>query len=361
MPRGDGYFRRRGKSLYWEFMWKGKRYTIRLGNITKSEARHIVAKIKAKIISGEWGGEVDGAPYMKEILSAYHKWYESHTRARERSKEVHLYRIELLKKYFGSLRADEVSWLTVENYKSKRLKDGVGKATINRELTVLRAVFNRAKELGIYEGDVPKIEFFKEEEEDRLRYLSPEEAHKLIEACPEWFRAVVIFALNTGLRAGEIFSLRWENVDFDGETIRIESEGTKTKSVYTVPMNETVKELLLKIKEEHRERGIEHGFVFTNRYGLPYKYEDKTYRKVFTTACKRAGIKDFRFHDLRHTFASWVAMKSKDIYAVQKLLNHKRAETTRRYAHLTEEYLKKVINSISDFGTFSSDKKSKSV
>jgi len=75
-------------------MHRGKRYTIRLGNITKSEARPIVARIKAKIISGEWDEEGKRDPLMAELIEAYRKWYESHSRARKRSKEVHLYRLE---------------------------------------------------------------------------------------------------------------------------------------------------------------------------------------------------------------------------------------------------------------------------
>jgi len=232
---------------------------------------------------------------------------------------------------------------------------------LNKELKILRSVFNRARELGLYEGELPKIEVFKEEGEERLRYISPEEAKRLVEACPEWFKPVVIFALNTGLRAGEIFSLTWDSVDFENRVIRIESTRTKTKDVYTIPVNDTVYNLLLKIKEMQNKEGIKHGYVFTNSKGLPYKYEDRTYRKVFVNACRKAGIKDFRFHDLRHTFASWVAMNSRDIYAVQKLLNHRDLRMTKRYAHLTEEYLRNVINSISDFASFSEKMKRESV
>jgi len=123
-------------------------------------------------------------------------------------------------------------------------------------------------------------------------------------------------------------------------------------------MNDTVYKLLLDVKKKQEEKGIDHGFVFTNSKGLPYKYEDRTYRRVFVSACKKAGIRDFRFHDLRHTFASWVAMSSRDIYAVQKLLNHKDVRMTKRYAHLTEKYLQEVVNSLSDFATFSEDKSS---
>ena len=354
MPRGDGYFRKRGNTLYWEFMYRRKRYTIRLGSITKSEARHIVAGIKAKIISGEWDEEREPVPLVRDILSAYEKHYLKNTNARKRSVECHIQRIERFRKYIGSVRASEVSWFTIENYKSRRLKEGASKSTVNRELRILKSAFNKAKALGIYKGEVPPIEFFKESKNERLRFLTPEEAEKLISACPEWFRPVVVFALNTGLRAGEIFSMKWENVDFKNRVLRIEPGYTKTKDTYTLPMNDAVYSLLKEIRKKQADCGIKHGYVFTNSRGLPYKYEDRTYRKVFVTACRKAGIKDFRFHDLRHTFASWVAINSKDIYAVQKLLNHKKIETTKRYAHLTERYLRDVVNSLSDFGSFSS-------
>jgi len=357
MPRGDGYFRKKGKVLYWEFMHRGKRYVIRLGKITKSEAKEIVAGIKLKIIRGEWEEEMSRRVEVSELISAYRRWYESHSRARRKSKEIHLYRLELLESFFGKLKAYEVSWLHIEDYKKKRLAEGAGKSTINKELKLLKSVYNKARELELYEGEVPKIELFKEEGNEKLRYISPEEARKLVDACPEWFKPVVIFALNTGLRAGEIFSLTWDSVDFKNRVIRIENSSTKTKEIYTLPMNDVVYQLLLRVKEFQEKEGIKHGFVFTNSRGLPYKYEDKTYRKVFITACKRAGIENFRFHDLRHTFASWVAMQSRDIYAVQKLLHHKDLRMTRRYAHLTEEYLKDVINSISNFATFSENEK----
>jgi integrase len=232
MPRGDGYLRRKGSILYWEFMHKGKRYTIRLGKITKSEARNIVADIKAKIIRGEWEKERERELSMGELIEAYRKWYESHSRARRRSKEVHLYRLKLLEKRFGNMKVHEVRWLEIENYKSKRLEEGVSKYTVNKELKILRSVFNKARALGLYGGEVPEIELFKEEGKERVRYLSPEEAKALVDACPEWFKPVVIFALNTGLRAGEIFSLTWDSVDFENRVIRVKNESTKTKEVY---------------------------------------------------------------------------------------------------------------------------------
>lgn len=355
MPKGTGYLRKRGKSWHFEYMRNGIRYYANFGPVSKSVARELANEFVSKIIREEI---LPGKEKVKfgDLVEHYREWYETHSKAKKRSKEVHLYRLSLLGDFFGDVFVDRITWSVVERYKRERLDEGVSKTTINKELKLMKTVIRKAMESGIYKGEMPKIELFKEKETERVRSLTPEEAQKLIEACPEWFRPVIIFALNTGLRAGEIFSLRWENVDFEKGVIRIEKETTKTKDVYTIPMNSTVRGLLEEVRREQEEKGITHGFVFTNKLGLPYKYEDKTYGKIFRRACAKAGIKDFRFHDLRHTFASWVAMSSRDIYAVQKLLNHKDLRMTKRYAHLTDGYLKGVVESLEGFGIFSTKK-----
>lgn len=95
MPRGDGYYRRKGRILYWEFMYKGRRYTVRLGDITKSEARKIVAEIKTKIISGEWEKDRKREVMMEELI---------HTRARKKAVETQMRRLERFKEFFGGIR-----------------------------------------------------------------------------------------------------------------------------------------------------------------------------------------------------------------------------------------------------------------
>ncbi|RLJ70714.1 site-specific recombinase XerD [Hydrogenivirga caldilitoris] len=353
MPRGEGYLRKRGKNWYFEFMYQGKRYYVKIGNVAKTVAREIANEIRAQVIRGEWIPPKEKNTTFKEVARKYLEWYETRSHARKKAKDIHRYRVEKLVEYFGDYQLQRISYFTVEHYKKKRLQNGVGKDTINKELTVLKSIFNRAKELGLFSGDLPKIEKFRDVENERLRYLTPEEAKKLIDTCPEWLKPAVIFALNTGLRAGEIFSLKWDQVDFKNRKIYIEPTNTKTKKIYKIPMNKTVYELLMKLKEEQKEGGIDHGYVFINSKGEPYSAEWNGYRRAFQTACRKAGIKNFRFHDLRHTFASWVAMKSKDIYAVQKLLHHSDLSMTKRYAHLTDEYLQEVVDSI-DFGSISS-------
>ena len=345
MPRGEGYLRKRGKVYYFEFMYKGRRYYEKIGAVSKTVAKEIANEIRSRIIRGEYIPRK--RVKFSEAVSAYLDWYMTRSAARESSKREHERKVRMLEEFFGRYDLESITKAVVEKYKRKRLEEGVKKTTINRELTVLRSILERAREMGLFTGELPRIEKLKTEEEEIVRFLTPEEARRLVEACPEWFRPVVIFALNTGLRAGEIFSLRWEDVDFENRLITVRSSKTKKKRL--IPMNGTVFSLLREMEKDKKE----HGYIFTNRFGLPYRYEDKTYRRVFKTACERAGIKNFRFHDLRHTFASWVAMSSRDIYAVKHLLGHSSLSSTKRYAHLTDTYLRSVVESLSDFGSFS--------
>jgi len=349
MARGEGYLRKRGKVWYFEFMYQGRRYYVKIGAVSKTTAKEIANEVRARIIRGEWIPERKKSVKFSCAADVYINWYRNESAARESTRREHERRVRLLVEFFGTYELDQIDRFLIEKYKRKRLEEGVKKTTVNRELTVLRSILARAKDFGMWEGNLPKIEKFRNEEEEVVRFLSEEESRKLIDACPEWFRPVVIFTLNTGLRAGEVFSLKWEDIDFQRKTIRIKARSSKTKKERLVPMNSTVYSLLKELERNRKE----HGFVFTNRFGLPYKYEDKTYRRVFKTACEKAGIKNFRFHDLRHTFASWIAMKSRDIYAVKHLLGHSSLSSTRRYAHLTDTYLQDVVESISDFGSSS--------
>ena len=348
MARGEGYLRKRGRNWYFEFMYKGRRYYEKIGAVSKTVAKEIANEIRSRIIRGEYIPQK--RVKFSEAVEAYLNWYKAKSLAREGSKREHERRVRLLEEFFGKYDLGSISKALIESYKKKRLEEGITRSTLNKELAILKSIFRRAKELGLWEGELPKIEMLKGEEEEIVRFLSEEEAKKLIDACPDWFRPVVIFALNTGLRAGEIFSLKWEDIDFENRVIVVRSGYSKTKKKRLVPMNSTVFNLLKELEKDKKD----HGYVFTNRFGLPYKYEDKTYRRVFKTACAKAGIKNFRFHDLRHTFASWVAMKSKDIYAVKHLLGHSSLSSAKRYAHLTDTYLRKVVESIPDFGSFSS-------
>jgi len=233
---------------------------------------------------------------------------------------------------------EEINLESVENYKSWRLSQGVKPTSINKELRFLASMINRAVE---FEW-IPRHKLYripiliKGVNDARLRYLSTEEEEKLLNAIRNpLLKDVVIFALNTGLRRCEILSLKWKNVDLKNKCLILESGQTKNKKRHVLPLNSTAWKV---IKNRLKEKAENCEFVF-HRGGKPVK----SIRGAFENALKRAGIEDFRFHDLRHTFASRLVQKGVDLYVVKELLNHSDIQTTQRYAHLKLDNLKKAV------------------
>ncbi len=132
------------------------------------------------------------------------------------------------------------------------------------------------------------------------------------------------------MRQGELLALEWDDVDLQRRQIRISD--SKTGDARVVPVNELLYNIL-------SELGPKSGKVFKNRRGTGYSWINS----AFKNAIKHAGINDFRFHDLRHTFASWLAMKGVPLSTIGRLLGHKTAQMTMRYAHLAPDYLADVV------------------
>ena len=171
------------------------------------------------------------------------------------------------------------------------------------------------------------------EKNTRLRYLEEEEIKKLYDACAEHLKPIVIVALNTGMRKEEILNLRWEDLDFRSRIIY--TLDTKNNKRREIAMNDIVYRTLLAIRKIP-----DSSWVFCKKNGERYG----NVRKAFEGAKKRAGIVDFRFHDLRHTFASHLVMAGVDLKTVQELLGHKSFEMTLRYAHLSPDHKKVALD-----------------
>lgn len=229
-----------------------------------------------------------------------------------------------LKPYFGKLDLREISPLEIETYRAKRLKAGVRKSTTNRELALLKKMFHLAVDWGYCaENPVLKVRLFPEKDNRKERVLSPEEEGKLISHCPPHLAPIVVFALNTGMRRGEILGLRWDQVDHAGKAIRV--TGTKSGRDRIVPLNNAASSVIM------AQRSKSYGpYVFPSTKGREFM---KSVAHSFTRACRKAGIKGLRFHDLRHTFASRLIQKGADIITVQNLLGHYSVTVTQRYTH----------------------------
>lgn len=242
-----------------------------------------------------------------------------------------LHNINTLKTSFGGRYLYEINQQMVEKFKAERMKE-VSPARVNRNLACLKCMFNRAIEWGkAKENPVKKIKMLKENNK-RLRYLEKEESERLVNACKEHLRPIVIAALNTGMRKGEILGLKWENVDLNRDMIYVLD--TKNGDKREIPINKRLKEVLIGIKNNS-----DSPFVFCKMNGEPYRNPVVSFKYAMNTC----GIENFRFHDLRHTFASHLVMAGVDLNTVRELLGHKSLAMTLRYAHLSPEHKRKAV------------------
>jgi len=219
----------------------------------------------------------------------------------------------------------------MEKYKRKR-QSKASNATVNREVACLKHIFTKAIEWGIVKKNPGRKVKLLRERNTRLRYLDEKEIRRLHDACAEHLKPIVIVALNTDMRKEEILSLRWKDLDYRIRTISILD--TKNGESRELPMNDIVYRTLLAVKK------TDSPWVFCKKNGERYG----NVRKAFEGARKRAGIVDFRFHDLRHTFASHLVMAGVDLKTVQELLGHKSFEMTLRYAHLSPDHKKAALD-----------------
>jgi len=169
------------------------------------------------------------------------------------------------------------------------------------------------------------------------RWLTSDEEARLMAVCSPWLREIIVFALHTGMRQGEILNLQWQDIDFARSTLVImKSENGNRR---TLPINSTVYELLA---TKQALTGATEGRVFGTPLGNPLKVRFLV--REFCKSRDRAGIADFRFHDLRHTFATRLVQRGVHIYKVQRLLGHKTQHMTQRYAHHSPESLREGVD-----------------
>ncbi len=268
---------------------------------------------------------------LNELVQQYLIWAE-----RQRSFRSKRGFIKQLAEAFGNLPLRRFNSMLIEQYQTERIQKGNKPATVNRLLATLKHMFTKAVEWDMVEDEtlkrVRKAKLL-EENNKRLRYLSKEECQNLVACCDKHLRPIVITALNTGMRKGEILGLRWDSVDLRHGFILLEQ--TKNGDRREIPINETMRSTLQNV---------------IRRLDVPYVFHDpvngKPYQDVkrsFNTALKKAEIKNFHFHDLRHTFASHLVMGGQDLMTVKDFLGHKTLTMTLRYAHLAPSHKMKAM------------------
>ena len=260
-----------------------------------------------------------------------------------RSLKPYLSNIKTLSAFLGNRPLVEITPKVISEFKLKQRADGAKAATINHELVVLKRMLNLA--CGEWEwldknpvwsvsleGGVAK----------RDRWITTEEEDQILACCPDWLKEVVILALNTGMREGEIVDLSWKGgVDLFRKTITVLR--SKNEEKRTIPMNVKVFEMM---REKGKVRKLLSGQVFHLDCKPLTVYH---IQRFFKLAYNEAGIKDLHFHDLRHTFATRLIQVGVDLYTVQRLLGHKTPAMTARYAHHGTESLRSAVEVLDRF------------
>jgi len=309
------------QNAYWiDYYYKGKRIREKIGP-SYQLAKEVLLKRKLEIAEGKFFPE----RFKKKIIFSelIDKYWELHGRyLKSPSWKIMLKEI---RQEFGNKKVDEITALEVSSFYNK-VKERASVSTANRYLTLLKMIFNKGIKWELVDSNpVSKVSKGKEPP-GRLRYLSVYEIKNLLNACNKRILPIVLCALLTGMRRGEILKLKWKDVDLENNVIYLKE--TKSGKGRVIPIMSQLKELLLRLKKNSIS---DEDRVFN----VPYI----TLRRYFKKALIKANISNFRFHDLRHTFASYFVMATNDLSSLQQILGHSTPIMTQRYAHLSKEYL----------------------
>jgi len=322
---------KRGKTWYIDYVYRGRRIRRSVGR-SERIADLTLKDIEVRIAKEEnLGVHANKKVLFSSFAETYLAFSEVNKSPRSYRRDVTSLRVNLVP-YFGEGYLSDVTAHAVEIYKTERLEN-VTPATVNRELACLRHLLNKAVEWGYLNvNPAGRVKLLKEPP-GRMRYLETGEIRALLKECPQYLRNIVVIALNAGLRKSEIFNLKWDDVDLEAKTIIVRN--SKNNEHRIIPINANVYAILRSI----RRRGE---YILSKRNGEPYR----DIKNGFKATVRRAGIKNFRFHDLRHTFASHLAMNGWNLQTIQRLMGHRTIKMTMRYSHLSKSHLQGAVDSL---------------
>lgn len=232
-------------------------------------------------------------------------------------------------KYLPQFRGKLLTDLTRQFIGNTVAKLSGSHATKNRYLAFIRSVLNKCANEWEWLDKAPKLTMYKEQKR-RIRWLKPHEVERLLNELPEYMQDLVIFSLCTGLRKSNVLSLNWSQIDLRRRVAWYHADETKSGRELGCALNDTAMSIIEKNLGRHRER------VFLNSQGRPVQAIS---HRLWSAALKRAGIRDFRWHDLRHTWASWLVQSGVSLAALQEMGGWESIEMVQRYAHLSPEHL----------------------
>lgn len=333
---------RRKKSTFWWVNYidaSGKRTRRSTGTSDRKEAEALEAKWKLEAYQGkQWGAQPSRT--FDELMLAY----LSATKRDKRSAERDRFSAKRLYAVFSGRELSGLKAADVRSYMEGRRAGGVGPGTINREVGLFSAAINYARREWGWDIANPAERRRMREPEGRVRWITKAEAAALIRAASTESRAphlpdFIRLALHTGMRRGEMLGLEWRRVDLQVGLVFLEGEHTKSRKRRSVPLNAEARAALISRARFRSEHCADSPWVFCNAEGERIA----SVKRSFISACRRAGLSDFRAHDMRHTCAAWLVSSGVPLQAVRDLLGHSTIKVTERYAHLAPENVRAAV------------------
>ncbi|MFA4918816.1 MAG: tyrosine-type recombinase/integrase [Thermodesulfovibrionales bacterium] len=313
----------RGKFFWFSITYEGKRIQESLKTDNRKLAEKLYAKVLTDIIEGRYFETAKAKTIQFQDMTD--KYLKEHAHSRD------TLTVKTLMMFFSGYMIAQITTKAIAEYRNMRLKS-VKPATVYQELALLRRMFNVAIKEWEWCKDNPvsRLSFSVGNSNARVRWLTMEEEKLLLEKAtnPFWLRSLIMVALHTGMRRGEILDLRWQNVDLLKRLIRIVK--SKNGEMRSIPMSNT----LVNLFKEMNIRDIS---------GRVFPISKSSVRHAFDKVVEKVNLKDFRFHDLRHSFATRLVQNGVDLYKVKELLGHKTITMTMRYAHHYPESLRSSV------------------
>jgi len=327
--KADGH-KSRGKRVLVKFRYKGRYHSL-------------VWRVDqfCELLLASKGGGADNLGGKGPIaFDEYAKTFERHHGRNLGSWEIWMrHLVARLVEIFGKTPIHRIDKIAVESLKARLVDEGLAGATVNRYLAVLGSMLSRAENWGYLRFN-PRSKVTSLPEQGRERAMTWEEYQTLLAHCDSWLKPLVIVAVNTGLREGKLLGLKWTDIDFGARLVTV----LKTKinrpdrkiEPRRFPLNAPAYETLQSIT-----RHIKSPFVF---------HQDgrriKDFRTRWSSTLQRAEIQNLRFHDLRHTFATWLAQRGFDIKTIMELTDHTDPQVAMRYTNPEKPHLRMAVESI---------------
>jgi integrase len=347
------------KSWWADFTFSYTRYRKRSPENSRNGALMYETVLRHRLMRGEpITGSTDGNREQTQTFEEFAwRWFEEYVVPNNKYSEQHTKKYTLrawLVPFFGALGIGQITTRHVEQYKARALKSGLSRKTINNHLSILRTCVTTAYDWLQFKSSPPKIVWLKVQP-PVMDYLSADECVLVLSHADGIVREMILAALRTGMRQGELKGLQWSSIDWQNQSIAVRHSrcdyakaltSPKSNRERHIPMDVDVYEMLLQRKKDT-------GYVFLDTDSQPFNAHRMACR--IARVRKKAGLRKIGWHTLRHTFASHLVMRGVPLTAVQMLMGHSSVNTTMRYTHLAPSSLRAAIDLLNPKTIFATD------